>query len=96
MKTPMTKHMLAATAALSICLGVRAGSKDWMVVDLKTQKKGGAEYSISQVCGLTGFSADTLRFHEKAWLLPGVRRRGGRRVYSEANLLAVKLIDFNL
>ena len=46
---------------------------------------------------LTGFSADTLRFHEKAGLLSGVMRRGGRRVYSEANLLAVKkLIDFNL
>ena len=96
MKTPMTKLMLAAFAATLLCFGVRAGSKDWMVVDLKTQKKGGAEYSISQVCGLTGFSADTLRFHEKAGLLPGVMRRGGRRVYSEVNLLAVKLVDFNL
>ena len=41
-------------------------------------------------------SSFTLRFHEKAGLLPGVMRRGGRRVYSEANLLAVKLVDFNL
>ena len=41
-------------------------------------------------------SSFTLRFHEKEGLLPGVMRRGGRRVYSEANLLAVKLIDFNL
>jgi len=59
----------------------------------KTQKKDDAEYSISQVCERTGFSADTLRFYEKAGLLPGVMRRGGRRVYSESNLLAVKLID---
>ena len=59
----------------------------------KPQKKDSAEYSISQVCERTGFSADTLRFYEKAGLLPGVMRRGGRRVYSETNLLAVKLID---
>ena len=38
MKTPMTKHMLAAAAALSICLGARAANEDktWMVVDLRT------------------------------------------------------------
>ena len=59
----------------------------------KTHKKDGVEYSISQVCERTGFSADTLRFYEKAGLLPGVMRRGGRRAYSETNLLAVKLID---
>lgn len=59
----------------------------------KTQKKDEAEYSISQVCERTGFSADTLRFYEKAGLLPGVMRRGGRRVYSENNLLVVNLID---
>ena len=51
-----------------------------------------AEYSISQVCERTGYTADTLRFYEKAGLLPGVMRRGGRRVYTEMNLLAVKLI----
>jgi len=59
----------------------------------KTQKKHCGEYSISQVCEQTGFSADTLRFYEKEGLLPGVMRRSGRRVYSETNLLAVKLID---
>ena len=57
------------------------------------QKRDGEEYSISQVCERTGYTADTLRFYEKAGLLPGVMRRGGRRVYTEANLLAVKLID---
>ena len=59
----------------------------------KVQKRDGEEYSISQVCERTGYTADTLRFYEKAGLLPGVMRRGGRRVYTEANLLAVKLID---
>ena len=58
----------------------------------KAQKKTGVEYSISQVGERTGYSADTLRFYEKAGLLPGVKRRGGRRVYTEMNLLAVKLI----
>jgi DNA-binding transcriptional MerR regulator len=57
------------------------------------QKDDVAEYSISQVCERTGYTADTLRFYEKAGLLPGVTRRGGRRVYTEANLLAIKLID---
>ena len=36
MKTPMTKLMLAAAAATLLCLGARADSKDWMVVDLRT------------------------------------------------------------
>ena len=59
----------------------------------KTQKNDCAEYSISQVCERTGFTADTLRFYEKVGLLPGVMRRGGRRVYTEMNLMALKLID---
>ena len=59
----------------------------------KVRKDEVAEYSISQVCERTGYIADTLRFYEKAGLLPGVMRRGGRRVYTETNLLAVKLID---
>ena len=36
MKTPMTKLMLAAMAATLLCLGARAASNDWMVVDIKT------------------------------------------------------------
>lgn len=63
------------------------------IMNNKSQKKNGEGYSISQVCERTGYSADTLRFYEKAGLLPGVKRRGGRRIYSEANLLEVKLID---
>lgn len=59
----------------------------------KPHKIKGEEYSISEVCEKTGFTADTLRYYEKAGLLPGVERRSGRRVYSEANLAALKLVD---
>ncbi|MGN0845461.1 MAG: MerR family transcriptional regulator [Kiritimatiellia bacterium] len=59
----------------------------------KPQKKNGAEYTISQVCRQTGFSADTLRFYEKAGLLTAIPRRNGRRVYTEENLRALKLVD---
>lgn len=59
----------------------------------KPHKIKGEEYSISEACERTGFSADTLRYYEKAGLLPGVERRSGRRVYSEANLAMIKLID---
>lgn len=62
-------------------------------MNAKPNKVNGVTYSISQVCELTGFSADTLRYYEKAGLLPGVMRRSGRRAYSEANLAALKLID---
>lgn len=59
----------------------------------ETSKKIEAEYSISQVCVQTGFSADTLRYYEKSGLLPGISRRSGRRVYTEENLRAIKLVD---
>lgn len=59
----------------------------------KPHKTKGEEYSISEVCEKTGFTADTLRYYEKAGLLPGVERRSGRRVYTDTNLAALKLID---
>ena len=59
----------------------------------KKAKGGGAEYTISQMCERTGYTADTLRFYEKAGLLPGVRRRSGRRVYTDENLRALSLLD---
>lgn len=62
-------------------------------MNVKSAKVDGVTYSISQVCELTGFSADTLRYYEKAGLLPGVMRRSGRRVYTEANIAMIKLID---
>ena len=45
------------------------------------------------MCERTGYTADTLRFYEKAGLLPGVRRRSGRRVYTDENLRALSLLD---
>lgn len=59
----------------------------------KKAKGGGTEYTISQMCERTGYTADTLRFYEKAGLLPGVRRRSGRRVYTDENLRALSLLD---
>ncbi len=42
------------------------------------------EYSIGEVAVRTGVSADTLRYYERAGLMPEVERNdGGRRVYSE-------------
>ena len=46
----------------------------------KSDKDNGTGYSISQMCRRTGYTADTLRFYEKAGLLPGVSRVGGRKV----------------
>lgn len=41
-------------------------------------------YSIGDVANRTGVSVDTLRYYEKAGLMPGVARNvSGRRVYSE-------------
>ena len=36
MTTPIKKLMLAMAAAFALCLGARAASNDWMVVDIKT------------------------------------------------------------
>lgn len=59
----------------------------------KESKGAAAEYTISQMCRRTGYTADTLRFYEKAGLLPNVKRKGGRRAYTDADLRAVKLVD---
>lgn len=58
----------------------------------KTQKDDGAGCSISQMCERTGYTADTLRFYEKAGLLPGVRREGGRRVYTDEDYYSICII----
>ena len=59
----------------------------------KTHKDEGAGYSISQMCKRTGYTADTLRFYEKAGLLPGVRRVGGRRVYTDEDYYGICIIS---
>ena len=58
----------------------------------KTDKDNGAGYSISQMCERTGYTADTLRFYEKAGLLPGVRRESGRRVYTDEDYYNICII----
>ena len=58
----------------------------------KSHKDDGAGYSISRMCRRTGCTADTLRFYEKAGLLPGVRRVGGRRVYTDEDYYSICII----
>ena len=58
----------------------------------KSHKDSGAGYTISQVCKRTGYTADTLRFYEKAGLLPGVRRVGGHRVYTDDDYYSICII----
>ena len=58
----------------------------------KAQKASDAKYTISQMCERTGYSADTLRFYEKAGLLPGVRRVGGRRVYTDEDYYSICIV----
>ncbi|MEE8600669.1 MerR family transcriptional regulator [Euzebya tangerina] len=46
-----------------------------------------ATYTISEAGARTGVSADTLRYYEKAGIMPPVRRdAGGRRQYSSDDL----------
>ncbi len=49
--------------------------------------------SISQVCEDTGLSPRTVRYYEELGLLPGVRRRAGRRrVYGPDELSRLRFI----
>ena len=58
----------------------------------KTHKDDGVGYSISQMCKRTEYTADTLRFYEKAGLLPDVRRAGGRRVYTDEDYYSICIV----
>ena len=58
----------------------------------KTHKDDGVGYSISQMCKRTGYTADTLRFYERAGLLPDVRRAGGRRVYTDEDYYSICIV----
>ena len=59
----------------------------------KGAKGDSGRYTISQMCERTGYTADTLRFYEKLGLLPGVKRKAGRRVYSDDNIRAIRFIN---
>ncbi|MBR1586858.1 MAG: MerR family transcriptional regulator [Kiritimatiellae bacterium] len=41
---------------------------------------------------LTGYTPDTLRFYEKSGLLPGIKRRGRRRAYTDADCYAIGIV----
>ena len=51
-----------------------------------------AAYTIAEAARRTGYDAETLRYYEREGLLRGIGRKGGRRVYTEENLLAINLI----
>ena len=44
-----------------------------------SQLRAGAELTISQIGAQTGLTTRTIRYYEELGLLPGVRRRAGRR-----------------
>ena len=51
-------------------------------------------FSISDVSNISGFSAHTLRFYEKIWIMPFVKRSAsGKRIYDEYDLQILKSIS---
>ena len=56
------------------------------------REKEQAAYTIAQAAQMTGYDAETLRYYEREGLLRGIGRSGGRRVYSEANIIAISLV----
>jgi len=51
-------------------------------------------YSIGDIAGLTGLSADTLRYYEKIKLLPPIRRSAsGMRSYDSRDLSRLRFIQ---
>lgn len=49
-------------------------------------------YSIGEVSKLTGLTAFTLRYYEKAGILPGPRRQGGVRRYDDQDVRYIRFI----
>ncbi|SDI61864.1 MerR family transcriptional regulator [Nonomuraea jiangxiensis] len=52
-----------------------------------------SELSISELRARTGVAASALRFYERKGLLHPARRAGGKRVYDEAAVEQIALID---
>lgn len=53
-----------------------------------------SEFGIGEVSAATGLSRDTLRYYERAGLVPGVLRDGGgRRRYSASQVEWIRLLD---
>ncbi len=49
--------------------------------------------TISEVAEKMGLTAHTLRYYEKIGLIQGVRRSGGKRVYTEHDLVWLEFIQ---
>ena len=50
-------------------------------------------YSIGEIAKLTGITAFTLRYYEKAGVLPKPRRQDGKRSYDEQDLQYIRFIN---
>lgn len=51
-------------------------------------------YSIGEVAGMTGISISTLRYYDREGLFPNIARsNGGIRVFSDADLEALRIIE---
>jgi DNA-binding transcriptional MerR regulator len=63
-------------------------------VSWQSQQKPDGLLTISEVRELTGLSARTIRYYEEVGLLPGVRRRSGRRrVYGPDEIERLRFIQ---
>ena len=50
--------------------------------------------TIGELAQRAGLKASAIRYYEQAGLLPRVPRQGGRRVYAEAMLKRLEVIDY--
>ena len=50
-------------------------------------------YTIGQVSEMTGLPISTLRYYDKAGLLPDLKRRGSRREFDDNDLEALRVIE---
>lgn len=50
--------------------------------------------TIGQVARLTGISAHTLRYYDSVGLFRVPRTQGGRRAYTEAEIMAVRFVTY--
>lgn len=50
-------------------------------------------YSIGEIAKMTGLSPSTLRFYDKEGLLPGLKRQGGKRLFDDAHIETLRIIE---
>ena len=51
------------------------------------------EYTISEAAGIIGVSASALRYYDREGLLPNVRKVSGKRVFSEADIASLRVLE---